>query len=142
MLLRNESKVRHFVEINLTYDDKAKKELIVHEGDCVDISYRRNGRVAVGSGKIKNIIVKQYTKSNGFGTGETAILEIDMSSNCKAETDEINIRDIIDINLKTDNEATYPDMDDEIDPGFGVHQCHRVAAVGMPVTPGGVVKND
>ena len=141
MLLRNESKVRHFIEINLTFDDKQNKNMILNEGDRIQVSYRKDGRVAAGVGKITEIITRHIHKCNGFGHKERAFIKVDMSEECAALSETIDIRDIIDINKVRLTTAPCPDMDEEIDPGFSVQPC-RPGVVGMPIAPGGAVNGN
>ena len=38
MLLRNESRVKHVIEIKLVFDDNTTREIEIHEGECVHVS--------------------------------------------------------------------------------------------------------
>ena len=133
MLLRNESRVRHFVEINLTYDDKESNNLIVNEGDNVAISFRKNGRIAMGEGKITEIKVQHRARCNGFGMKETAILEIDMSGDCNSQTESVDIRDIIDIRKLV---PKHCHKCDKVDPSFIVKPKDKdtIGVVVMPIS--------
>lgn len=136
MLIRNESRVRHFIEINLTYDDKENTNMIVNENDVVTISYRRNGRIHVGTGKITDIKIHHRKKRNGFGMKESAILIIDMSGECSSRTENIDIRDIIDIKKLVPKKCKNIC---DVDPSFVVSPKDEVGVVGMPISPGGVI---
>lgn len=95
MLLRNESKVRHFIEIILVFDDNTTRELEIHEGELVHVTYRRNGCVKHGDGIIREI--KPYIKKICCGIIESAIIVLDMSQDNLACVEKIELDDIIDI---------------------------------------------
>lgn len=103
MLLRNESVVRHSIDIKLVFDDNTCRELTIHEGEIVEISYRKNGFVRCGVGFIRQI--KPYLKKSFRYNRpvESAVILLDMSEENTACVDKIELDDIIDINF------VYPD---------------------------------
>lgn len=102
MLLRNESKVKHSIEIKLVFDDNTSKELEIHSGDCVKVSYRRNGCVKCGVGVIRHIMpnLKKYCNNKIV---ESATIVIDMSEENAAFVCKIDLDDILDISLAYPN---------------------------------------
>ena len=98
MLLRNESRVLHTIDIKLVFDDDKVRELKIAEGDTVQVSYRKNGCIARGTGVIRNI--KPYVHTKKFPhicCMESAIITLDMSEDLIACVDKIDLYDIIDI---------------------------------------------
>ena len=92
MLLRNESRVRHSIMIKLVYDDNSVCETEVQEGDFIQVSYRKNGCVKNGVGRIKKI------KHTGpINCKDNAVITIDMSTDLEAHLDAFELRDIIKI---------------------------------------------
>ena len=96
MLLRNDSRIKHSIQIRLVFDDNRRRLLEIHEFDKVQISYRKNGRIKFGYGIIKKIKPYVYTKK-WFSKKESAIIEIDMSSENNSKVECIDMYDIIDI---------------------------------------------
>lgn len=120
MLLRNESTIKHYININLTFDDNTTKSLDIHEGEIVEIKYRRNDCIRTGVGMIKHIkpFIKRSFKCNR--QIESAYIVLDMSQNNLACTDKIELFDILDVNF------VYP----EFCPAFPSEstsgcQCHK-----------------
>ena len=72
MLLRNESRVKHVIEIKLVFDDNTTREIEIHEGECVHVSYKRNGCVKYGVGVIRKI--NAHIKKTCRGLIETAVI--------------------------------------------------------------------
>ena len=106
MLLRNESKVKHSIEIKLVFDDNTKRELEIHVGECVQVSYRRNGCVRCGMGLIRDIV--PYLKKYCQKPVESASIILDMSDDNEACVDRIDLDDIIDIKLVYPCGCPYP----------------------------------
>ena len=98
MLLRNESRILHTIDIKLVFDDNKVRELKIAEGDKVQVSYRKNGCIAYGTGVIRDI--KPYIHTKRFPhicNMESAIIAVDMSEDSIARLDKIDLYDIIDI---------------------------------------------
>ena len=96
MLLRNESRVKHSIDIKLVFDDGTVKELEIHEGNHIQISYRRNGCLKCGVGVIRRI--KPYI-SKLCERRESAVIVLDMSEDNRAHVEKIDLEDIVDIKL-------------------------------------------
>ena len=101
MLIRNESKVKHSIDIKLVFDDNTIKELEIHEGDCVHVSYKRNDCVKCGVGVIRKIkpIIRAKFSCCDSQLSESASITIDMSENNMACVDKFELDDIIDIKI-------------------------------------------
>lgn len=101
MLLRNESKVKHSIDIKLVFDDNTTRELELREGDFVHVSYRNNGCLKHGIGIVKRIepYLKKYYRCGCNQPVESALIVIDMSENNEACVVKIELCDIIDIKL-------------------------------------------
>lgn len=98
MLLRNESRVRHSIDIKLIFDGDRKREITIKEHDNIQVSYRKNGCIKCGVGVITNIEPYKYTKGKRCCSfQESAIITIDMSEDYVACTQKIDLLDIIDI---------------------------------------------
>ena len=143
MLLRNESRIKHSIQIKLVFDDDRVRELEISEFDHVQVSYRKNGCIRQGVGIIREI--KPYIPSKKWSfckrIAESAIIALDMSEDLVSCVDKFDMQDIIDIrkimkhcccNCCSDKDNTETDTEDEID------GC----IVGCPVTDKGVVISD
>lgn len=97
MLLRNESRIKHSIEIKLIFDDNKTRELEINEFDYVQVSYRKNGCIKCGLGIIRNIKPYIHTKKWSFCKKESAIITLDMSESNVSCIDKIDLYDIIDI---------------------------------------------
>lgn len=99
MLLRNESRIRHSIDIKLVFDDGKKRELQIQEGDQVQVSYRKNGCIKCGVGVIRKITIVVFSKKRYccFNRRESAIITLDMSEDHVSCVDKFDIYDIIDI---------------------------------------------
>ena len=121
MLLRNESTIKHYININLVFDDNTTKSLDIHEGEIVEVKYRRNDCIRTGVGMIKHIkpFVKRSFKCNR--QIESAYIVLDMSQNNLACTDKIELFDILDINF------VYPNYcPPSTEPSTGNCPCDKV----------------
>lgn len=96
MLLRNESKVKHSIDIKLVFDDNTTRELELNVGDFIHVTYRRNGYLKCGIGIVKKIepYIKKIRCSEPI---ITSLIVVDMSENNKACIDKIELDDIVDI---------------------------------------------
>ena len=126
MLLRNESKVKHSIDIKLVFDDNSVRELSIHEGEYVYITYRHDGCIFCGTGIIRKIspFLKRYCFDKVV---ESAVIELDMSETNCAFMEKIELDDIIDIKLVypcgcivpesglNDKPITTPDCCDKMD---------------------------
>lgn len=121
MLLRNESRVKHIIEIKLVFDDNTTREIEVYEGQCVHISYRRNGCVKCGLGVIKEI--KPYIKKVCCGIIETAVITLDMSQDNYACVEKIELDDIVDIYQPCCNCPSMEDSKPPVEEVVIVHHC-------------------
>lgn len=101
MLLRNESKVKHSIDIKLVFDDNTTRELELNVGDFVHVSYRRNGSLKYGIGIIKRIepYIKKFFHCDCHNVCESAMIVLDMSENNMACVEKIELNDIVDIKL-------------------------------------------
>mgnify|MGYP003304112510 CR=1 FL=1 len=109
MLLWNKSTIKHYININLEFDDNTTKSLDIHEGEIVEIKYRRNDCIRTGVGMIKHI--KPFIKRS-FNCNrqiESAYIVLDMSKNNLACTDKIELFDILDVNFVYPN-CCYPEF--------------------------------
>ena len=142
MLLRNESKVIHSIQIKLVFDDNTTRELEIHEGECVQMSYRRNGCIRCGMGIIRRIepYIKKYCYNKPI---ESALILLDMSEENQSCIDKIELDDIIDIRFiyscdcPNDETPTKPEK-----PCESNCQCENTqysCLVGSVVTNKGVV---
>lgn len=117
MLLRNESRIRHSIQIKLVFDDNRKRELEIQECDCVQVSYRKNGCIRQGVGIIRKIEPYVHTKKFSFCKSGSAVITLDMSEDHVCCVDKFDMYDIIDIRKvqinkpEDDNEITEPDFD-------------------------------
>ena len=134
MLLRNESRVKHSIEICLVFDDHRKRELEIQESDCIQVSYRKNGCIRQGVGVIRKIEPYIHTKKFSFCKRESAVITLDMSEDHVCCVDKFDIYDIIDIRkiqiCEPDNDITEPDFD--VNSGHNCH-CHQHHHVCRPV---------
>lgn len=123
MLLRNESRISHSIQIKLVFDDNRKRELEIQECDCVQVSYRKNGCIRQGVGVIRKIEPYIHTKKFSFCARESAIITLDMSEDHVCCVDKFDMYDIIDIRKV---QVSKPEDDDNItEPDFDVnHGCH------------------
>lgn len=96
MLLRNDSRVRHSIDIRLVFDDGLARELTIQEGDYVKVSYRKNGYVNAGVGVIKLIKPYAFTKKWTCAK-ESATIVVDMSTDLQANVESFDMFDIIDM---------------------------------------------
>ena len=97
MLLRNESRIKHVIQVKLVFDDDKITELEIQEGDKIHVSYRKNGFARCGIGIIKEINPYVYSKKLHFCRKETATIIVDMSLDNIAKVEKIDLYDIIDI---------------------------------------------
>lgn len=97
MLLRNESRVRHSIDIKLIFDGDRKREITIQECDNVQVSYRKNGCIKCGVGVITKIEPYKYVKNKRCCEQTSAIITVDMSEDYVACTQKIDLFDIIDI---------------------------------------------
>ena len=113
MQLRNESRIRHSIEIKLVFDDNRTRELSIKECDFVQVSYRKNGCMKQGVGIIKKIEPYKYTKKFSVCKRESAVITLDMSDDYVCCTDKFDLFDIIDIRkvqLNKPNCQQKPDL--------------------------------
>ena len=103
MLLRNESCIKHIIEIKLVFDDNTTKEFEICEGQFVRITHRKNGFLECALGVIKKI--KPVIKKTCIGVRESAVIVLDMSSVNNAYVEHIELEDVVDIDLP---ECQYP----------------------------------
>ena len=99
MLLRNESRVKHSIQIKLVFDDDRVRELEISEFDYVQVSYRKNGCIRQGVGIIREIKPYMHSKRWTFcrRMAESAIITLDMSEDLVSCVDKFDMNDIIDI---------------------------------------------
>lgn len=98
MLLRNESQVKHSIEVKLVFDDNTTRELELNVGDFIHVSYNRNGCVKCGMGVIRRI--EPYIKKWCCGEPKvTAHIVLDMSQDNHACVDKIELSDIVDVQI-------------------------------------------
>ena len=110
MLLRNESRVKHIVQIRLVFDDNTKCELEIQEGDYVQISYRKNGCLRQSDGIIRKITPYIHTKKLSCcikENYESAVITLDMSEEYECRVEKIDILDIIDIKILPTDESCH-----------------------------------
>lgn len=138
MLLRNESRIKHSILVKLVFDDDRTRELEINEGDYIQISYRKNGRVACGVGTVRDIKTYVYTKRWPFCKKESAIITLDMSEDYSCCVDKIDMYDIIDV--REVQRFTDDEYDSSSKPDFDVRGSK--CAVGCPVTCKGARLND
>lgn len=134
MLLRNESRVRNFIDIKLVFDDNRTRELEIHELDKIQISYRKNGCIKCGVGVVRDIKPYAYTKKFPFCRKESAVITVDMSEDHVCCVDKIDMFDIIDVRkvvIDDSDKETSSDKDFDIR-GEG---CR----VGCQITADGVI---
>lgn len=113
MLLRNESIVKHSIQVKLVFDDNIIRELDINVGDFVHTSYRKNGCVRCGMGVIRKIepyIKKYYDSCCCKNPVESAVIILDMSTENNAYVEKINLEDIIDIDFVYPCCCTIPDV--------------------------------
>lgn len=148
MLLRNESKVRHSIDIKLVFDDNTTRELQVYEGLCVHVSYRKNGCLRCGTGVITEI--KPYIKRFRCRTIESAVITLDMSEENYAHVDKIELDDIIDIKVICYCDCC-PENQEKPEPPKPQCPCmdkckepkvHYSCLVGTPITNKGVIAHE
>lgn len=140
MLLRNESRVKHSIDINLVHDDDRVRKLELNEGDYIQISYRKDGRVKCGVGTIRRIETSIYAKRFPFCKRETAIITLDMSEDYTSCIAKINMFDIIDVRHVTPLGSNDSDCSSG-NPDFDVTTCNK-GHVGCIITEKGVVIHD
>ena len=99
MLLRNESKVKHSIDIKLVFDDNTTRELELEVGDFIHVSYRSNGCLEYGIGIVKRIepFIKKYRQCCCNDILESALIVVDMSENNMSCVKKIELCDIVDI---------------------------------------------
>ena len=97
MLLRNESRIKHTIEIKLVFDDGRTREVEINVGDEVQVSYRKNGCLRQAVGVIREIKPYSHTKKFPFCHRESAVIKLDMSEDLVCCVDKIDLFDIIDI---------------------------------------------
>lgn len=134
MLIRNESHIIRTIHIKLVFDDDTRRELILNEGDCVQVSYRKNGGIKVGVGIIKEIspYMKKKWQLNNCCIKEGAVITLDMSEDHVACVDRFDLYDICDI-----RKVKVEEVEDTItDSDFTV--CKSPCVVGCPVKNKGV----
>ena len=116
MLLRNESRIIHSINIKLVFDDNRTRELVINEYDHIQVSYRKNGCIQCGVGIIRKIKPYVHSKRFPFCKRASAIITLDMSEDLVSWVDKFDLYDIIDIRKI---EPQQPD--EEIDPDFTVN---------------------
>lgn len=137
MLLRNESRIKHSIEIKLVFDDGKQRELEIHECDYIQVSYRKNGCLRCGVGIIRDIKPYVYTKRFPFCKRESAVITLDMSEDHVSCVDKIDMYDIIDIRILQSYDSDNDSEQEVIDPDFTVKKA--CCSVGCPVTNKGVI---
>ena len=137
MLLRNESRVKHSIDIKLVYDDNRTRELELNEGDFIQISYRKNGCATCGVGTIRNIKTYSYSRKFPFCKRESAVITLDMSEDYTCCVDKIDMFDIIDVRHVKKFEQ---DDVERSDSDFDVTGSKNTT--GCPITCKGVVIHD
>lgn len=138
MLLRNESRVRHSIDIKLVYDDNRVRELELNEGDCIQISYRKDGCIKCGVGTIRRIETSIHSNRFPFCKRETAIITLDMSEDFISCIAKINMFDIIDV--RHVSRLNPEDVENSSKPDFDVSGSK--GNIGCPITEKGVVIHD
>ncbi len=132
MLLRNESRIKFSVQVNLVFDDKKPKSVEVNEGDRVLLVYRKNGRKVTRAGRISYIEAKVLNrKFDHKKTGYTAEFRFDYSEDFESKVDFIDLYDILDIRQLTDEDFAEPPT--ESTPVTPLN----ATVVGAPVVSGG-----
>lgn len=108
MLLRNESAIKFYVEINLYFDDGTEKHFNLNVGDTIKVTHRRDGFVRIDTGKLIRIdsLEKRnlYKELNEdcfchFNMNPIAVLNIDTSKQYESEVERIIISDLIDVEI-------------------------------------------
>ena len=132
LLVQNDSKVVYTTEINLYFDDKSEKHLTLSEGDNVIVYYRSNGEKLMKNGTISEILpVKAYDTKGSCNYGccscssctATGMIVLDASKDFNSEVVNILLKDILDIEkVSLSDEATRPDPDEDIDPGYTLEE--------------------
>ena len=144
MLLRNESKVKHSIDIKLVFDDNTTKELELQEGNFIHVSYRRNGCLKCGLGVIRKI--EPYIKKWCCGEPKiTAYIVLDMSEDNNACIDKVELCDIVDVDIMYPD-CSCPSLETPIKPPCDCASCpckepnaHPTCVTGSAVTNKGVV---
>lgn len=146
MLLRNESRIRHSIDIKLVFDDNTTRELQIFEGLCVNISYRKNGCLRCGTGVISEI--KPYIKRFRCRVVESAVITLDMSEENYAHVDKIELDDIVDIKVVCYCDCC-PEKEEKPEPPKCpcTDKCkepkvHYSCLVGTPITDKGVIAHE
>ena len=142
MLLRNDSRVKHIIEIKLVFDDNTTRELEIYEGQCVHVSYKKNGCVKCGVGAIREI--KPYIKKICCRLIESAVITLDMSQDNCACVEKIELDDIIDIyhlccNCPNEEE---PPCDEDTSNNCQCRGAHYTCLTGAPLTDKGVIGHE
>lgn len=129
MLLRNESRIKHTIEIKLVFDDNRTREIEINVCDQVQMSYKKNGCLKQAVGVIRDIKPYVHTKRYPFCKRESAIITLDMSEDYVCCSDKIDLYDIIDIRKLNDGCCCESKTEE---PDFTVRspKCR----VGYPVT--------
>ena len=143
MLLRNESVVKHIIEIKLVFDDNTTREIEIYEGQCVHVSYRKNGCIKNGTGVIRKI--KPFIKKICCGIVESAVIELDMSQDNYACVEKIELDDILDIShlcCKCPNEEEPPCDDETSNDCPCRKEVQYSCLTGAVLTNKGVVAHD
>ena len=145
MLLRNESRIRHSIDISLVFDDNKKRVLTIQECDQVQISYRKNGCLRHGVGVIRDIKPYVYTKKFPHCQKESAIIVLDMSEDHVCCVDRIDLYDIIDIrkiNIQDSNSNSGCNCNCNNSDFVPKKPKRRIGVVGAPLTNKGVVSRE
>lgn len=153
MLLRNESRIKHVIQIKLVFDDNTQRELEIQERDCVQVSYRRNGCLRQGVGIIKEIKPYIHTKKFSLCKRESAVITLDMSEGYVCCVDKIDLFDIVDIRKVHVCKCKSGNSDSNNEDNKGCCCCHhhhhddqeqdqQNTNVGAVITEKGVVIND
>lgn len=111
MLLRNESRVKHIIEVKLVFDDNTTREIEIYEGQCVHVTYKKNGCINCEVGVIREI--KPYIKKLCCKLVETAVIVLDASENNYARVEKIELDDIVDISHLCNECPGIPEPDPE-----------------------------
>lgn len=131
MLLRNESRVKHSIDIKLVFDDNMTRELEIHESDCVKVSYRRNGCLKCGVGIIREIkpTIRAKYRCCDSDLLESAVIVLDMSEENNACIVKIDLEDIVDIQIVYPCCCQIPNMNKPSKPqcncGLEGCQCNK-----------------
>jgi len=139
MLLRNESRIIHSINVKLVFDDGKTRELELHECDDIQISYRKNGCIKNGVGKIRHIKPYIYNKkwNSCCSRRESAIIVVDMSEDYVSYVEKIDLFDILDVRIVDPSSLpteSSNSSDFDVTPGG----CR----VGCPITNKGVVASN